>query len=80
MRCEGNNTDGPKAGTAGGDGAGKFFPEKVKEQAREESNNTCVFCGTETSNEPGPNRSEIDHSIPKYKGWNNTLDNATKYL
>jgi len=48
----------------------------VKNQAREESNNSCVFCGTKTTSKPGPDRSEIDHAIPKSRGGNNTLDNA----
>jgi RHS repeat-associated protein len=67
---------GPKAGSAGGEGAKKAFSNKVKDQARKESNDTCVFCGTKTTREPGPTRSEIDHSIPKSKGGNNTIENA----
>ncbi|MFC1352011.1 MAG: HNH endonuclease [gamma proteobacterium symbiont of Clathrolucina costata] len=43
---------------------------------REESRDTCVFCGKKTTREPGPNRSEIDHSIPKSRKGNNTIDNA----
>ncbi len=66
----------PKAGSAGGDGAKKAFSTKVKDQARKESNDTCVFCGTKTTREPGPTRSEIDHSIPKSRGGNNTIENA----
>ena len=65
-----------KAGSAGGDGAGKAFSQKVKNQARQESGDKCVFCGTKTTNKPGPTRSEIDHSIPKSRGGNNTLENA----
>lgn len=67
---------GPKVGSAGGDGAKKAFSTKVKDQARKESNDTCVFCKTKTTREPGPTRSEIDHSIPKSRGGNNTLENA----
>ena len=67
---------GPKAGSAGNDGAKKAFSNKIKDQARAESNNTCVFCGTTTTREPGPTRSEIDHAIPKSRGGNNTLENA----
>jgi len=66
----------PKQGASGGEGAGKPFPDKVKEKARDESGNTCVFCGTETTNEPGPTRSEIDHAIPKSRDGNNTQENA----
>lgn len=67
---------GPKAGSAGGEGAKKAFSNKVKDQARKESNDTCVFCGTKTTREPGPTRSEIDHSIPKSRDGNNTIENA----
>jgi hypothetical protein len=67
---------GVKAGSAGGKGAGKGFGKGVKDQARKESGETCVFCGTKTGTKPGPTRSEIDHSIPKSRGGNNTIDNA----
>ena len=67
---------GPKAGSAGGEGAKKAFSNKVKDQARKESSDTCVFCGNKTTREPGPNRSEIDHAIPKSRGGNNTIENA----
>ena len=66
----------PKLGSMGGDGAKKPFSNKVKDQARVESNDTCVFCDTKTTREPGPTRSEIDHGIPKSRGGNNSLDNA----
>jgi len=68
----------PKPGSAGGPGAGKNFPEKIKDQARAESGDTCVLCGKDTirSKTPHPDRSNIDHSIPKARGGNNTLDNA----
>ena len=42
----------PKVGSAGGDGAKKAFSAKVKDQARKESNDTCVLCGTKTAREP----------------------------
>lgn len=67
---------GPKAGSAGGDGAKKAFSNKIQDQARKESNDTCVFCGTKTNRQPGPTRSEIDHAIPKSRGGNNTIENA----
>ena len=67
---------GAKVGSAGGEGAGKGFPTSVKDQARVESGGKCVFCDTKTTNTPGPTRSEIDHSIPKSQGGNNTIDNA----
>lgn len=71
-----NVVDGAKTGAAGGEGAGKAFSNKIKDQARAESNGSCVFCGTKTTLEPGPTRSEIDHAIPKSRGGNNTLENA----
>ncbi len=66
----------PKIGSAGGPGAGKNFSQGVKNAARSESNNTCVFCGTETTRTPSPTQSNIDHAIPKSRGGNNLLDNA----
>jgi hypothetical protein len=66
----------PKPGSAGGAGTGRGFPKSVKDQARAESGNTCVFCGRQTTGKPGPRRSEIDHSIPKSRGGNNSIKNA----
>lgn len=66
----------PKVGSEGGPGAGKQFSQKTKDAARAESNDTCVFCGTETNRTPGATQSNIDHAIPKSRGGNNTLDNA----
>ena len=68
----------PKTGSAGGAGAGKAFSKKVQDAARKESKNTCVFCGTQTKRTKGPDpqRSHIDHSIPKSRDGNNTIDNA----
>jgi RHS repeat-associated protein len=68
----------PKAGSAGGPGAGKPFSERVKDAARAESGDACVFCGRGTTRTrgPSPTRSNIDHAIPKSRGGNNSLDNA----
>jgi 5-methylcytosine-specific restriction endonuclease McrA len=66
----------PKTGSKGGEGEGKRFSDKVKDQAREESGGACVFCGTNTTDRPGPNRSETDHAIPKSRQGNNSPDNA----
>lgn len=66
----------PKVGEAGGPGAGKPFPNSVKDVARTESSNTCVFCGQSTQRTAGPTQSNIDHAIPKSRGGNNTLPNA----
>jgi RHS repeat-associated protein len=67
---------GPKRGSSGGPGAGKRFDKKTAEAARAESDNKCVFCGTETTRTPGPDQSNIDHADPKSRGGNNTLKNA----
>jgi hypothetical protein len=69
---------GPKPGSAGGPGAGRDFSPRVQEAARAESGSRCVFCGRPTvrSRAPTPNRSNIDHSIPKSRAGNNTLPNA----
>jgi hypothetical protein len=68
----------PKVGSAGGPGAGKEFPRAVQDAARAEAHDACVFCGEATvrSKTPTPNRSNIDHAIPKARGGNNTLPNA----
>jgi hypothetical protein len=70
------NLTSPKPGSRGGPGAGKSFPQSVKDQARSESGNKCVFCGKSTTRESGPTQSNIDHSIPKSQGGNNTIQNA----
>ncbi len=67
---------GPKIGASGGPGAGKVFAEDIKDAARTEAGNVCVFCGTPTTRQPGPTQSHIDHAQPKVRGGNNTLENA----
>lgn len=59
-----------KAGTAGGETAGKAFPQSVKDAALAENPGTCVYCRMGTSTP------RIDHAIPKSRGGNATLDNA----
>ena len=68
--------DGMKPGSANPDGAGKPFNQPTKNAARAESDNKCVFCGKQTTSQPGPNQSNIDHSIPRSQGGDNSLDNA----
>ena len=70
-------TAGSKVGSAGGPGAGKAFSESIKDAARAESPD-CVFCGQPTvrSKTPQPDRSNIDHAVPKSRGGNNSIDNA----
>jgi len=58
-----------KAGSAGGESAGKVFPQAVKDAARAENPGTCVFCRMET-------KGQVDHAIPRARGGNATLDNA----
>jgi len=74
--CNKPNKPQPRDGVSGGDGAGKPFSPKDKDKIREDDNNTCVFCGEETTNKPGPTRSEIDHADPKSRGGNNSLANG----
>ncbi|MEM6732026.1 MAG: RHS repeat-associated core domain-containing protein, partial [Myxococcota bacterium] len=66
----------PKVGAKGGPGAGKRFPDKVKDAAEQQSGKKCVFCGKETTRAKGPTQRNTDHAIPKSRGGNNTLDNA----
>ena len=68
--------DGMKPGSGNPDGAGKPFSQATKNAARAESGNKCVFCGKQTTSEPGPDQSNIDHSIPKSQNGDNSLDNA----
>ena len=60
-----------KAGSAGGETAGRRFPEAVKDAAKTENPTaTCVYCqmkGTGT---------QVDHAIPRARGGNATLENA----
>ena len=73
---EGQKTPAPKAGSAEGEGSGKRFQESVKEGEKEASDNTCRLCGTKTTEESGPKRSEIDHAIPRSRGGDNSPENA----
>jgi RHS repeat-associated protein len=60
-----------KAGSAGGETAGKPFPNSVKQAARAENPTaTCVFCHTQGTG------TTVDHSIPRNSGGNATVDNA----
>jgi 5-methylcytosine-specific restriction endonuclease McrA len=79
------NTDGeneeqakaePKAGSAGGPGSGKRFSDKTRDTAEKEANGQCVFCGNKTKRDSGEKQRNTDHSIPKSRGGNNSLDNA----
>jgi hypothetical protein len=60
-----------KAGSAGGETAGKSFSQAIKDAAKAENPlNICVYCRREGV------ATQVDHSIPKSRGGNATLDNA----
>lgn len=59
-----------KAGSAGGETAGKAFPQAVKDAALAENPSNCVYCRMETD------APQVDHVIPRVRGGNATLDNA----
>jgi RHS repeat-associated protein len=59
-----------KPGSAGGETAGKSFPQSVRQQALDENPDTCVYCRMKTDNP------QVDHSIPKARGGDATIDNA----
>lgn len=59
-----------KAGSAGGESAGKVFPQAVKNAAKAENPGTCVYCRMETDSP------QIDHAIPRVRGGNATAENA----
>lgn len=66
----------PRAGETGGPGEGKDFDDKSKDKIRDRDGDKCVFCKKDTTKEPGPDRSEIDHAESKRNGGNNTENNG----
>jgi hypothetical protein len=78
----GGSFTGPKEGSSGGPGAGKDFSPATKQAAVDENaaanggSARCVYCGDKPTNEPGPNKVNIDHKDAKANGGNNTLPNA----
>ena len=64
MGRSGARPGGPGFGSSGGPGAGKRFPEAVKDKARRDSNDTCVFCKDKTTRSRGEKQSNIDHADP----------------
>ena len=72
----GGGSVGP--GSSGGPGAGKVFSRPVQDSIRARDGDTCVYCGIDTirSPVPAPNRSNIDHIVPKSQGGNNTPANG----
>lgn len=60
-----------KSGAAGGETAGKAFPQAVKDAAKAENpSSTCVCCRKEVTG------TQVDHAISKARGGDATLENA----
>jgi RHS repeat-associated protein len=59
--------NGPKPGSAGGPGAGRKATPSERKAALSENNGNCVFCGKKAD--------QVDHSIPRSRGGNNTKEN-----
>jgi hypothetical protein len=71
------DTDGePRTGEAGGEGEGKDFSDRTKDKIRDRDGNKCVFCKKDTTNEPGPDRSEVDHATSKKNRGTNSENNG----
>lgn len=60
-------------GSAGCSGAGRLFPRKFNEQQPE--NVPCTYCGRPTTEEPGTDKLNGDHIIPRSQGGNNEPPN-----
>ena len=73
---------GPKDGSTGGPGAGKRFSPTTQQAIVDENAAAnggtvrCVYCGDKVTNEPGPNKVNIDHVDAKANGGNNTQANG----
>ncbi|AUX48099.1 uncharacterized protein SOCE26_096290 [Sorangium cellulosum] len=76
VKASGTSLAAPKPGSAGGPGAGKPFPKKIKDQAESTADGKCVYCGRTTTRQPGPSQRHTDHAIPKSRGGNNSQENA----
>jgi len=59
-----------KPGSSGGPSAGKPFSQGVRQQVLDDNPSTCVYCHMDTDSP------QVDHSIPKSRGGNATLDNG----
>jgi RHS repeat-associated protein len=60
------------AGSRGGPGAGRPFPDRMRKERRDKEP-PCTYCGTKTTKDKGqPNSYEGDHGVPKSKGGNDT--------
>jgi HNH endonuclease len=56
-------------GSAGGPGAGKVFPRRLNEEQPDKV--PCIYCRTPTTKEPGPDKYNGEHVIPKSQVGNN---------
>jgi HNH endonuclease len=63
------------AGSAGGPSAGRAFPRSLIK--RQPENVPCTYCGRPTTREPGPDKFNGDHVIPKSQGGNGEPTNLT---
>ncbi|MDB5337690.1 MAG: secreted protein, partial [Planctomycetaceae bacterium] len=59
-----------KQGSAGGSSAGLRFPKAIKDAAKAENPDNCVYCHMTTTTP------QVDHVIPRSVGGNATLENA----
>jgi hypothetical protein len=59
-----------KAGSEGGETAGKAFSQGVRQEVLDENPSTCVYCRMETD------RPQVDHAIPRSRGGNATFENG----
>lgn len=59
-----------RAGSEGGESAGRAFSQRVRQEALDENPSTCVYCRMETD------RPQVDYVIARSRGGNATLDNA----
>jgi len=62
--------DNSKEGALGGPTAGMAFPRSVRQEALLENPDSCVFCRMKTDSP------QVDHSIPRARGGNATIENA----
>jgi RHS repeat-associated protein len=66
----------PRSGESGGPGASKRFSPGTQDEIVRRDGTRCVFCGEETTREPGPRQRNIDHAVSRAEGGNNTPNNG----
>jgi hypothetical protein len=62
-------------GSAGGPNAGRAFPRSLLK--RQPENVPCTYCRQPTTRDPGPDKLNGDHIIPKSQGGNSDPTNLT---